>query len=134
MCIYFAVISALPWTTVFYNTNECDVDRGILQADSNRARSLVSIAVQHGAVDLSIYQQFGKQTSFILLQENYAKKDADCVERVKDVFRELKLLRVYSDYEENSYNELIQLIDQLDHSLPTKMFTAYADKIYKRDR
>ncbi|KAI0236678.1 Farnesyl pyrophosphate synthase, partial [Lamellibrachia satsuma] len=69
-----------------------------------------------------------------ILEENYAKKDADCVARVKAVYRDLKLLRVYSDYEENSYNELIQLIDQLDNSLPRKMFTAYAEKIYKRDK
>ncbi|KAK2188089.1 hypothetical protein NP493_144g03004 [Ridgeia piscesae] len=69
-----------------------------------------------------------------VLEENYAKKDAECVAKVKAVYKELKLQRVYADYEENSYNELIQLIDQLDVSLPRKMFTAYADKIYKRDR
>ena len=54
MCSYFGVISALPWTMVFCNTSECDADRRFLRADSNRARSLVTIAVQRRAVDPSI--------------------------------------------------------------------------------
>ena len=54
MCSYFAVISAQPWTMVFCNTNECDVDRGFLRTDDNRPRSLVPIAVQRQAEDSTI--------------------------------------------------------------------------------
>ena len=54
MCSYFAVISALPWTMVFFKANECDAGRGFLWADSNRARSLVTIAMKRRAVNPSI--------------------------------------------------------------------------------
>ena len=54
MCSYFAIISALPGTMVSCNTNECDANDGLLWADSNRAHSLVIIAVQRRAVDPSI--------------------------------------------------------------------------------
>ena len=50
MCSYFAVISMLPWTMVFCNTNECDADQDFLRAYPNRACSLVTIAVQRRAV------------------------------------------------------------------------------------
>ena len=39
---------------VFCKTNECDAVRGFLRTDDNRARSLVTIAVQRRAVDPSI--------------------------------------------------------------------------------
>ena len=39
---------------MFCNTNECDADQGFLPADSNRASSLITIAVQRQAVDSSI--------------------------------------------------------------------------------
>ena len=54
MCSYLSAILALPWTMVFCNTNECEADRGFLPTDDNRARSLVTIAVQRRAVDPSI--------------------------------------------------------------------------------
>ena len=55
MCSYSAVISALPWTMVFCNTKliRCrKIFYGL--TDDNRARPLVTIAVQRGAVDTSI--------------------------------------------------------------------------------
>ena len=39
---------------VFCNTNEGDADRGFLRTDDNRARSLVTIAMQRRAVDSPI--------------------------------------------------------------------------------
>jgi farnesyl diphosphate synthase len=68
------------------------------------------------------------------LQANYARPDADCVQRVKAIYVELGLPELYAKYEEDSYLTLCQLIDVNTGSLPREMFIAYADKIYKRNK
>ena len=54
------------------------------------------------------------------------------MERVKQVYKQLDLKKVYSDYEEETYQELMQLISKLSGTLPADMFIAFAQKIYKR--
>jgi farnesyl diphosphate synthase len=71
---------------------------------------------------------------FLLLQENYARRDAECVKRVKAIYVELGLPELYAKYEDESYTSLCQLIDSSSGSLPRDMFIAYADKIYKRKK
>jgi len=68
------------------------------------------------------------------LQANYGRHDADCVRKVKDVYRSLQLPKVYSDYEQTSYDSLLKLIDECCATLPGEMFRAYARKIYKRQK
>lgn len=68
----------------------------------------------------------------LTLQNNYAQKDTEKVARVKEVYAELDMKKMYSDYEEESYNDLLQLIEKLCGDLPKDMFLAYANKIYKR--
>ena len=56
---------------MFCYTNECDADKGFLRTDDNRARSLVTIAVQRCDVGPSIKQykcnSFKRQFSYYIL-------------------------------------------------------------------
>eukprot|EP00042_Codosiga_hollandica_P002957 m.12698 g.12698 ORF g.12698 m.12698 type:complete len:440 (+) comp17633_c0_seq2:30-1349(+) len=67
-----------------------------------------------------------------LLEENYARHDDDCVARVKQLYKDLNIEKVYHDYEEESYQKIMQLIDQKHGALPKAIFIDFAQKIYKR--
>lgn len=68
-----------------------------------------------------------------LLQENYGYNDADKVEIVKSLYRELKLPEYFQEYEEESYRQLMKQIDCCKQ-LPKKLFISFAQKIYKRKK
>ncbi len=68
------------------------------------------------------------------IQENYGIDDASKVAKIKELYKNLDLSSVYRDYEERSYQELMQLIDSCSGSLPKDMFIAYAKRIYKRQK
>ena len=68
------------------------------------------------------------------MQANYGRHDASCVAKVKDVYRALQLPKVYSDYEQSSYESLLALIDECSGTMPREMFHAYARKICKRQK
>ena len=67
-------------------------------------------------------------------QENYGQHDTEKIQRVKALFDELNIRKVYTDYEDRSYTELSGLIDKLSKNLPKGMFEAFAQKIYKRNK
>jgi farnesyl diphosphate synthase len=69
-----------------------------------------------------------------VLEANYGRHDPDCIATVKSVYAELKLPQLYSDYEEQSYVDILRLIDDLSGTLPRDMFISYAQKIYKRQK
>eukprot|EP00158_Paraphelidium_tribonemae_P001343 Partr_v1_DN24279_c0_g2_i1_m36880 putative farnesyl pyrophosphate len=71
-----------------------------------------------------------------VLEENYGKKnDEEAVERVKALYRQLDLPRVYREYEDKSYREIEALIAGVDASLvPHRVYQDFAAKIYKRDK
>ncbi|KAK7098332.1 farnesyl pyrophosphate synthase-like isoform X2 [Littorina saxatilis] len=69
-----------------------------------------------------------------VLQDNYGQHDAEKVERVKKLYKEMDISRVYADYEESSYQELMSLINSSCGTLPPAVFTAFAQKIYKRQK
>ncbi len=67
-----------------------------------------------------------------LLQANYGRKDSACAERVKEVYRQLDLEQVYRQYEEESYQRLMGVIEARAGNLPQGMFLEFANRIYKR--
>ncbi|XP_023569580.1 farnesyl pyrophosphate synthase isoform X2 [Octodon degus] len=69
-----------------------------------------------------------------ILQENYGQKDAEKVARVKALYEELDLPAVFSRYEEDSYNHIMNLIQQYAAPLPPAIFLALANKLYKRKK
>ncbi|KAI8800497.1 geranyltranstransferase [Cladochytrium replicatum] len=69
------------------------------------------------------------------LDENYGKKDSECARRVKEVYQDMGLRRVYEQYEERSYRKISGLIEAVDEKvLPRKMFTSFMNRIYKRSK
>ncbi|ESO97345.1 hypothetical protein LOTGIDRAFT_231541 [Lottia gigantea] len=69
-----------------------------------------------------------------ILEENYARDNEEKIEKVKKLYRDLNLSQVYQDYEEKSYQELMNLIEKSSGNLPKQMFIAFAMKIYKRKK
>lgn len=56
------------------------------------------------------------------------------MEKVKAIYRDLKLDDVYKQYEETSYEEITNLINSIDSAVPKEVFLDFASKIYKREK
>ncbi|XP_077620283.1 farnesyl pyrophosphate synthase isoform X2 [Crocuta crocuta] len=69
-----------------------------------------------------------------VLQENYGRKEAEKVARVKALYEELQLPAAFRQYEEDSYGRLMGLIGQHASPLPPAIFLGLAHKIYKRKK
>lgn len=69
-----------------------------------------------------------------VLQENYGRKEAEKVARVKALYEELKLQAVFQQFEEDSYSRLMGLIEQHAAPLPPAIFLGMANSIYKRKK
>lgn len=71
-----------------------------------------------------------------VLEQNYGRKDKEAEAKVKQLFQELQLEKVYQDYEEKRVGELRQLIDAVDESsgLKKDIFEEFLRKIYKRSK
>ena len=69
-----------------------------------------------------------------ILQDNYGLPEDDNVNRVKDVYLQLNLIEKFKEYEETTYGELVNMIEQLnnDNQLPKEMFYSILRKSYKR--
>ena len=68
-----------------------------------------------------------------VLEDNYGSHDPRKVELVKKLYRELKLEKIFHEYEEDSYKLIKSLIDEYKE-LPTEVFTFLLGKIYKRQK
>ena len=55
-------------------------------------------------------------------------------EKVKVLYHELNLKKLYEEYEEESYTRILELISQKSSNLPKEMFLEFVKKIYKRDK
>lgn len=68
-------------------------------------------------------------------QDNYGRNNPECVSRIKQLYGDLDLKRVYHQHEEDSYRQLMVTIERKTRenpSLPPAMFQEFADRIYKR--
>ncbi|XP_077112473.1 farnesyl pyrophosphate synthase-like isoform X1 [Ranitomeya variabilis] len=69
-----------------------------------------------------------------VLQENYGQDDTGKVQRVKQLYEELDLSGVYTQYDKDSYHRLQTLISQHANGLSKEIFLGLARKIYKRQK
>jgi farnesyl diphosphate synthase len=71
-----------------------------------------------------------------VLDESYGRKDAALETKVKAIFDELELEKVYRQFEEEMVAELRASIAAVDESegLKKEVFEAFLAKIYKRDK
>eukprot|EP00123_Amoebidium_parasiticum_P007231 comp17976_c0_seq1/m.18357 comp17976_c0_seq1/g.18357 ORF comp17976_c0_seq1/g.18357 comp17976_c0_seq1/m.18357 type:complete len:370 (-) comp17976_c0_seq1:527-1636(-) len=69
-----------------------------------------------------------------VLVDNYARKNADNEAKVKELYRQMDLEKVFKDYEEATYAELLDLIKKEAGSIPEAVFMDFAKKIFKRQK
>ncbi|KAK4050696.1 Farnesyl pyrophosphate synthetase [Microbotryomycetes sp. JL201] len=73
-----------------------------------------------------------------VLDDNYGKKDAECEKRVKALFNELKLEQRFEQYEQESYERIIKLINEIQEDgssgLKREVFRSFLAKVYKRTK
>ena len=71
-----------------------------------------------------------------VLDENYGRKDAEKEKKVKAVFAELQLDKVYAEFEEKTVGEIKARIEKLDESegLKKQVFEVFLGRIYKRSK
>lgn len=71
-----------------------------------------------------------------LLDDNYGKKDDESEARVKQLFSELEIPKIYEEYENKVVGELREMIDKVDESrgLKKDVLSAFLAKIYKRSK
>ncbi|XP_039125734.1 farnesyl pyrophosphate synthase-like [Dioscorea cayenensis subsp. rotundata] len=69
-----------------------------------------------------------------ILHENYGKKDAACVAKVKALYKELNLQTVFSEYESKSYEKLILNIEAEPSKAVQEVLKSFLHKIYKRQK
>ncbi|KAJ1887116.1 Farnesyl pyrophosphate synthetase [Kickxella alabastrina] len=71
-----------------------------------------------------------------LLNDNYGRKTpAVHTQRVKKLYKELDIEKVYKTYEDRAIAELEDRIDSIDESLvPRQVFTAFLNKVAKRNK
>lgn len=73
--------------------------------------------------------------SNVFLQENYASKNPEQVQKVKDVYAELKLKQVFLDFQQNSYEAIKLKISAFNHkNIPCSIFHKLLDTIYQRKK
>ena len=63
----------------------------------------------------------------------YAKKDAKCEAKVKEVFSKLDIKGKFQKYEEETYKGLVEKIGNIK-GMPCSIFEKLLAKIYKRDK
>mmetsp|Transcript_17994 Transcript_17994/g.40899 ORF Transcript_17994/g.40899 Transcript_17994/m.40899 type:complete len:113 (-) Transcript_17994:432-770(-) len=68
-----------------------------------------------------------------ILKENYGEDNPKKIDKVKELFKTLKLEKVFRDFEEQSYKEIQQELDKLK-LIPRDVFEILLKKIYKRDK
>jgi len=71
-----------------------------------------------------------------VLEDNYGQKNKEKEAAVKKLYDELKLEKIYQDYEEKRVGEIRELIDKIDESqgLKKSVFESFLGKIYKRSK
>lgn len=68
-----------------------------------------------------------------VMQNNYGLKNTECAQRVKQVYRDMKLEDKFLQFEQESYTTISKQIEQVKH-MPTGAFDFLLAKIYKREK
>ena len=71
-----------------------------------------------------------------VLDRNYGRKDGEMEKKVKEVYAELRLDKVYAEFEEETVKKIRTLIEEVDESegLKKGVFESFLEKIYKRSK
>ena len=71
-----------------------------------------------------------------VLDENYGQKDDEKEAKIKEVYKELELARLYHEYEVKRVEDIRKMIEGIDESegLRKEVFESFLAKIYKRSK
>ena len=69
-----------------------------------------------------------------ILEENYGQWDDEKVAKIKDLYQELELEKVFKEYEEESYKQICEEIEKVSAIMPKDVFLFLLKKIYKREK
>ncbi|KAI5309692.1 Farnesyl pyrophosphate synthetase [Ascosphaera atra] len=71
-----------------------------------------------------------------VLDESYGRKNKELEAKVKEVFKEINIEKVYREFEEEQVGKIRSMIETVDESqgLKKKIFEDFLSKIYKRDK
>ena len=77
-----------------------------------------------------------------VLYDNYGRKDSVKEAKVKDVYKEIGMEKLYKDYEEDVVGQIRTMIEKIPDTeagegvpvLRKEVFTSFVDKIYKRSK
>ncbi len=67
----------------------------------------------------------------ILLYHTTGKDDLAKVAAVKDIYKQINLPKIFKEYEEQSYENIQSLINEVE-GMPRNVFSILLAKIYKR--
>lgn len=68
-----------------------------------------------------------------IMEANYGIKDKECSDKVKDVYRKLKVPEAFREFEQQSYEQVRNMISEVK-DMPTGAFEFLLSKIYKREK
>ena len=68
-----------------------------------------------------------------VLRDNYGKWDDQCVARVKQLYKDMELEKLFQEYEEQSYAEIQKHLETVT-LVPRQVFDLFLQKIYKRSK
>nr|AER12202.1 farnesyl pyrophosphate synthase [Hedychium coccineum] len=69
-----------------------------------------------------------------ILSDNYGKTDPTCVEKVKSLYKDLNLEKLFAEYERASYEKLISSIESQPSKEVQLVLKPFLEKIYKRQK
>ncbi|KAK3927150.1 Farnesyl pyrophosphate synthase [Frankliniella fusca] len=67
-----------------------------------------------------------------IMEKFYGSPDPADIQRIKDLYEELNVPLTYGTFEEESYNRIRTLIQQVSRGLPVELFFKFLDQIHKR--
>jgi len=104
----------------------------------NKCSWNVTVALQHAderqrrVLEVSIPSfMWGNELKIDNAQEHYGRKDEESEARVKEVYNELQIDRLYRDYEERTYTRLNRLIESIPETLNTARLPGEEGKAYE---
>ncbi|ERN19193.1 farnesyl pyrophosphate synthase 1 [Amborella trichopoda] len=78
--------------------------------------------------------QYAEENQTQILNENYGKSDPSCVAKVKAIYNELQLQKVFAEYERSSYEQLIASIEAQPSKAVQEVLKSFLGKIYRRQK
>ena len=68
-----------------------------------------------------------------VLAQHYGSHDETDISIIKDLYGKLGIQEQFRDYEDSFYKSVVQKIDGVENEFPKEVFTAFLQKVYRRN-